>query len=110
MIKGTVRGRSLIITGLNRDVFTSGSKGLSIQFTFDNEWTGLTKTAVFQNGSISEEIPIENSTVAVPENVLETPGTMLAIGVHGKNSENTKVITTIIVEKLVYGGAILCST
>ena len=104
MIKVMVRGRAASIVKTNADQITSGSVGLKLYFSFDDEWTGLTKTAVFQNGSNSASVSIVNDECTVPANLIVTPGSYLEIGVIGTNG-STVTIRTVYASVLVYLGA-----
>lgn len=104
MIKGVVKGRSLTIIGTDGDVFTSGSVGLKIKVAFDDEWDGLVKQAVFQNGSNAYISTAINDEFEVPLEVLSIPGRVLRIGIRGTNG-TTLVIPTIYAECRIYEGS-----
>lgn len=104
MIKGVVKGRSLTIIGTDGDVFTSGSVGLKIKVTFDDEWDGLVKQAVFQNGSNAYISTAINDEFEVPLEALSIPGRVLRIGIRGTNG-TTLVIPTIYAECRIYEGS-----
>lgn len=74
---------------------TSGTVGLPIEFTFDEQWEGLSKTAVFRGSGITKIVDILDSAAIVPWEVLRKPNTYLHVGVYGTNSDGTVVITTI---------------
>lgn len=76
-------------------VITSGTVGLEVEFTFDEEWAGLSKTVVFKACEIERvTVGVESKTV-VPWEVLETPGVWLMIGICGANGDGSIVIPTI---------------
>ena len=104
MLQCIVNGMSLYIDDRCKDFFTSGSKGLTVHFTFDDEWAGLQKRAVFQNGKGVTSVPISNDVCIVPSNVLEEPGKTLSMGVTGNNAIYTKVMLTEMQNILVYFG------
>ena len=52
MIEITVDTRRATVT--NRELLTSGSYGIGVQFTLSDDWAGLVKTACFRNGDDSE--------------------------------------------------------
>ena len=73
---------------------TAGTVGLPVEFSFDSQWDGLAKTAVFRACrvcKISEGITTE---AVVPWEVLKKPGEVLLIGVYGTNKDGSVVIPT----------------
>ncbi len=76
-------------------VITSGTVGLQAEFTFDSEWEGLRKTAIF--AACDEKRAVDNieSEVTVPWEVLQKPGVWLTVGVYGENDDGTTVIPTV---------------
>lgn len=94
IIKIDVTGNSAKVTD-RPSIITSGTVGLPVEFTFDSQWDGLSKTAVFMAGcvQINEEGVKTNATV--PWEVLATPGLWLSIGVYGVNEDGTIAIPTI---------------
>lgn len=75
---------------------TSGTVGLPIEFTFDSQWDGLTKVAVFRAGSVVKTVgDPEGKGKTVPWETLVKPNVWLSIGVHGVNKDGTVVIPTI---------------
>lgn len=74
---------------------TSGTVGLPVEFTFDSQWDGLTKMAVFRAGNITKDVVNPGEGTTVPWEVLEKPGPWLSIGAYGSNEDGTVVIPTI---------------
>ena len=77
------------LTCCRRDPLTSGSVNVNqVQFNFSPDWTGLTKTAVFEAGSVSKTVFLSGNGVCdiLPE-VLVTPGIRLRAGVYGKDGQ-----------------------
>lgn len=74
---------------------TSGTVGMPIEFTFDNQWLNLTKVAVFRAGHITKTVNNPEGDVTVPWEVLTRPNVWLTVGVHGVNRDGTVVIPTI---------------
>lgn len=74
---------------------TSGTVGLPIVFTFDDQWAGLNKTAVFRGSGITKIVERLESETIVPWEVLKKPNTYLHVGVYGANSDGTVAIPTI---------------
>lgn len=74
---------------------TAGTVGLPVEFTFDSQWEGLDKTAVFHAGNCRRIEYRLGTQVVVPWEVLEKPGHMLSIGVYGANKDGTVQIPTV---------------
>lgn len=74
---------------------TSGTVGMPVEFTFDNQWLGLNKIAVFRAGCVSKTLENPKAGDTVPWEVLVKPYEWLCVGVYGTNKDGTKVIPTI---------------
>ena len=74
---------------------TSGTVGLPVKFVFDNQWNGLSKTAVFRAGCVQKIRESLEDETTVPWEVLRKPGVWLSIGVYGVDASGTVVIPTI---------------
>lgn len=70
---------------LSAESFTSGMvKAVEVQFTFSEEWQGLTRVAVFSAGGIAANCVLaEDNTCCIPWECLQTPGVRLLMGVYG---------------------------
>ena len=73
---------------------TSGTVGLPIEYTFDEQWDGLTKVAVFRGGEIEKTVGLV-ADLSVPWEVLLVPGVWLSVGVYGENEDGSVAIPTI---------------
>ena len=73
---------------------TSGTVGLPIEFTFDSQWKGLRKVAVFKAGDIIKVVDNPEAGTIVPWEVLEKPNVWLYVGVYGTNADGSIVIPT----------------
>lgn len=73
---------------------TSGTVGLPIEYTFDEQWDGLTKVAVFRGGEIEKTVGLV-ADLSVPLEVLLVPGVWLSVGVYGENEDGSVAIPTI---------------
>ena len=93
-LKIEVKGNIIKITHRPRKV-TSGTVGLKAQFSFDSQWDGLSKTAIFRACTEKRVLTCIDSEVTVPWEVLKEPGVWLSVGVYGTNAEGTIVIPTI---------------
>ena len=61
----------------------AGTVGLPVEFTFDEVWNGLEKTAVFRvNGKTMAQLHIITAAI-VPWELLQKPGCRLWCGVYG---------------------------
>ena len=76
-------------------VITSGTVGLMAEFTFDSQWEGLTKTAVFRACGVMKSVDDIGTEVTVPWEVLKKHGVWLTVGVTGINRDGTIVIPTL---------------
>ena len=74
---------------------TSGTVGLPVEFTFDEQWDGLKKVAVFRAGDIKKTLDIPDGETTVPWEVMDQPKVWLSTGVYGINDDGTVVIPTI---------------
>ena len=74
---------------------TSGTVGLPVEFTFDSQWDGLSKTAVFRVGHTKKIVERLETEAIVPWELLQKPGAWLSIGVYGWNEDGTITIPTI---------------
>ena len=73
----------------------SGTVGLSVEFSFDEVWAGLHKTAVFRaNGKCIDVLDISEETT-VPWELLQSPGCRLWAGVYGTNPDGSLQIPTV---------------
>lgn len=78
------------------EILTSGAVNVFFcEFTFDSNWDGLDRTAIFVAGSVSVSV-ILNSTnsCAIPWEVLQYANRTLMVGVYGTMGE-TLVLPTI---------------
>ena len=73
---------------------TSGTVGLPIEFTFDSQWDGLRKVAVFRAGPITMCVDNPKAGTTVPWELLVSAGAWLSIGVYGANSDGSVAIPT----------------
>lgn len=74
---------------------TSGTVGLPIEFTFDDQWNDLTRVVVFRAGKVYKTVDGTKEKCTVPWEVLARPDVWLSVGVHGTNDDGTVVIPTI---------------
>ena len=80
-----------------QEAITSGSqRAFSVFFNFDREeWSGLTKRAVFKAGGITREVLLDVTHICeIPWEVLRKPNVKLEIGVYGTD-ETGVVLPTV---------------
>lgn len=79
-------------------ILTSGMVGVSVVFTFSEEWENLKKTAVFSAGGLTlDKLNLETETT-IPWEIMKRAGSMLKLGVYGTNQDGTVAIPTLWVE------------
>ena len=86
-----VNGTMAAVSGLKK--IPKGITGATIAVTFGNDWSGLTKTAVFQGAVTKDVLDIEN-VITIPAECVEQSGHRLKVGFYGVASE-TLVIPTL---------------
>ena len=74
---------------------TAGTVGLPVGFSFDSQWEGLDKTAVFKSGRTCKIVGRLEDEAVVPWEVLEKPGAWFSIGVYGVSKDGSVAIPTI---------------
>lgn len=74
---------------------TSGSVDVyQIQFEFSDDWDGFLKFAVFDDGDVRIEIPLDESNICnIPWEVMTDPGDTVEAGVYG--AKGKQVLPTI---------------
>ena len=75
---------------------TSGTVGIPVEFTFDEQWDELNKMAVFRAGDVVKAVYDPDEETVVPWEVLAKPKLWLRIGVYGVDNEGTTAITTLL--------------
>lgn len=101
-IKMTIEGNRLTVTEDTNT--TAGSMNYDgCEFSFDDEWEGFTKTAVFSiNGSVYYKVTLENDSCIIPSPCLENEG-ILQIGVFGINDDSVVITTNSIAHYVTEG-------
>lgn len=84
-------------TSCCRPLLTVGmSKAETVEFVFSAEWEGLTKTAVFTDGTVTVDVlqpRWQGNTVTIPAEVLTTAGRYVRVGVYGSNADGVALPT-----------------
>lgn len=84
-----------VATIRKHEVLTKGRVGAQVLFLFDEDWTGLTKMAVFRQGAVTKDCVINANKATVPWECLESVGIPVEIGVYGISSGGDIIIPTI---------------
>ena len=92
-MKISVTGNTAAVTCLTP--VTAGTVGMPVEFTFDESWAGLTKTAVFRAGERTMDCLGLESKTTVPWELLRRPGCHLFAGVYGCNGDGSLQIPTV---------------
>lgn len=73
------------------ELLTAGmAKAVTVEFVFSNDWSGLTKTAVFSAGRTTVDVlesTWDGNKVVVPHEILEDAGPIARVGVYGANAD-----------------------
>ena len=71
--------------------WTAGmAKAVTVEFVFSNDWSGLTKTAVFLAGRTTVDVlesAWDGNKVVVPHEILADAGPIARVGVYGANAD-----------------------
>lgn len=78
-----------------RELLTTGSKGLQVKLSFSDDWDGMTKFAIFRAYDVSWADLVQNDTVTIPDSVLVRPNVNLLMGLYGVNAAGTVAIPTV---------------
>ena len=79
-----------------RESLTPGAvNAVQLEFTFSDEWNGLTKTCVFSNEIETVPVELQNDITSVPTEVLDEAYRWISVGVSGEDAEGTVIIPTI---------------
>ena len=96
MIEITANTRQATVT--NKELLTTGSAGIQVQFTLSEDFAGLSKLAVFRQGEDGKKVDValdSHLTCVVPAEVLTEEGEVLFIGIYGANGQGTVIIPTV---------------
>lgn len=80
-----------------RELLTSGSVNVNqVQFNFNADWDGLSRTAVFQAGDTAIEVELtQTNTCYIPWEVLKSARRMCYAGVYGTDMDGNVVLPTV---------------
>lgn len=75
-----------------RELLSAGMAGVvQVRFTCSEDWDGLSRIAVFSNGTVSVDVPEsewDDGVCTVPREVLERAGKTVLAGLYGTDGEN----------------------
>ena len=73
------------------ELLTAGmAKAVTVEFVFSDDWSGLTKTAVFSAGRTTVDVlesAWDGNKVVVPNEILADAGPIARVGVYGANAD-----------------------
>ena len=73
------------------ELLTAGmAKAVTVEFVFSDDWSGLTKTAVFSAGRTTVDVlesAWDGNKVVVPHEILAGAGPIARVGVYGANAD-----------------------
>lgn len=73
------------------ELLTAGmAKAVTVEFAFSDDWSGLTKTAVFSDGRTTVDVlesAWDGNKVVVPHEILADAGPIARVGVYGANAD-----------------------
>lgn len=80
------------------ELLTKGQVGVQVQFTFNDHWTGMKKTAVFKRcGTTIDVMDSEwnGDIVTVPPEMTEEAGLLVHVGVYGVSEDGKRITPTL---------------
>ena len=80
------------------ELLTKGQIGAQVQFTFNDHWTGMKKTAVFKRcGKTIDVMDSEwnGDIVTVPPEMTEEAGFLVHVGVYGVSDDGKRITPTL---------------
>ena len=98
MFEVTVNTRRAVVG--TKELITTSSAGIQVQFTFSEDWDSLSKIAIFRNGDDANLIPVavpNSNLVTIPaqscsEDFVDEP---LFVGVYGTDGLGAVIIPTV---------------
>ena len=79
---------------VSRNQLPAGLIGGTVSVEYDDLWNGLNKTAVFE-GVESKDVLNVGAVIAVPPEVIATPGRRLRVGFYGYDASETLAIPAL---------------
>ena len=72
-------------------MYSEGYDAVQIELSLSDEWSGLSKIAVFRAGDVQIDVAVSGNTVTVPANVILVPNVHLFFGLYGLATANGRV-------------------
>lgn len=95
----------LLGKGPGRWEIPAGIIGAGIRFAYGPEWTGLSKTVVFDCGGVTKDVVNAGELVTIPAEVVARPERKLLVGIYGVDASGEKAIPTLWLEGYVCAAA-----
>lgn len=80
------------------ELLTAGmAKAVTVEFVFSDDWSGMTKTAVFSAGRTTVDVlesAWDGNKVVVPHEILADAGPIARVGVYGANADG-QILPTV---------------
>lgn len=90
----TVKVDTRVAKKTQSEKITAGSVGIKVEFEFSQNWTGLSKWAVFSDGAESRDVLLIENICEIPPECIKISGRAITVGLYGTDGEET-VIPTI---------------
>lgn len=87
-----------LATVTENEILTSGMIGAKVRFIFSEEWSGLTKTAIFKASYTTKAVTQDQwdgNSCSIPSEVLSKAGEPLLVGLYGINASKKIAIPTV---------------
>lgn len=88
-----VTGNQAVVT--TRQPLVAGTVGMPVEFTFDEHWQNLCKTAVFRCDGITYTVLSLEDTAVIPWELLRKPNCTVYAGVYGANADGSVQTPTL---------------
>ena len=96
MIRVTVNSRSATVVA--QTPVTSGAVGIPVEYSFSEDWDGVTRMAVFRvagGDTIYDTLLGSDNKCVIPWELLDDYGKMLFVGAYGETEDGHLVIPTV---------------
>lgn len=83
MIKVSVTMKAALCSKTYGEYITSGEVGKEVEFDFADEWSGYSKTVVFEGSGVAKDVFLTSDRCAIPPECIVIPGGVLRCGIYG---------------------------
>lgn len=83
MIKVSVTMKSALCSKTYGEYITSGEVGKEVEFDFSDDWSGYSKTAVFEGSGVAKDRLLTGDSCTIPPECIVVPGSVLKCGIYG---------------------------